>query len=124
MDSIRARALLSDLVERDLVEAKGTKGGRTYRLIHEWLSNVVKPRQPGNNAHDVTVANRGSNQKNVALILATLGSKELTAKEISQETALSERRFNYALRQLVNARMVYREGGRGKRRTTYSVTES
>lgn len=144
MDSTRARALLTDLVERGLAQAHGERRSRAYVLdptLQETAGEGTSPR-PGRSA-PLTDARSGRSvraevepgatpqpvrqralpgrvTRNGASVMEVLAQGPATAGDIAGATGLSNRQVLYALNKLIEQGEVETTGGQGVRGTRYS----
>jgi ATP-dependent DNA helicase RecG len=107
MDSTEARALLTDLVERELAEALGEGRGRAYRL------------RPAAEITFRTVPRPVKRPKHGDLILSILIDGPRSVRDLVEATGLSERQVSYTLARLREAGDVDLMGGAGRRGTLY-----
>lgn len=111
MDSSDARKVLGELVAAGLAEARGERGGRTYRLA----TSVPKQLEPQQIANSAVLPKFGRE------ILAILVNGACTRLEIQQRAQLSSRQAQRALDQLRGMDLVELEGGRGLKNSTYRL---
>jgi ATP-dependent DNA helicase RecG len=105
MDSTRARALLSDLVERGLAEAIGEARNRRYRLKQ--------------NSENTEVAPRLDNLDNRRLVWDAIINGNHQIAELIAATGLQTHQVRYALNQLRKNNQVILTGGKGQHATGY-----
>lgn len=121
-DSLVARQLLQDLVERELVEALGERGGTRYRLAsvvagsrvaQEVLPLLDEPNEVVRNVRESTP------RAQVWQALAT----PMTFRELISHVGLTESQVRYALTSLREQGRVVMEGSRGQRYASYRRVE-
>ncbi|MGD9988867.1 ATP-binding protein [Pseudonocardia sp.] len=112
MDSRDATRLLSELVDAELAQAEGERGGRIY-LLNQTLTGQLS-----------LLGDDESTPDSEAAVLDALKDGALSRRDIQDETGLTRRQAQYALQSLREAGKVEMKGGRGRRGSVYSLTDS
>lgn len=118
MDSVEARRLLQDLVDRGLAVMTGTRGTASYSLAR----TLVSEDRGSTVASETDRGESSTVEKRQADILEALSSPK-TFRELTGALSGSEKQIRYALRMLRDAGLVHFDGTRGSRTGTYSLTE-
>ncbi|GGZ55912.1 MULTISPECIES: ATP-binding protein [Streptomyces rochei group] len=141
MDSLEARNTLAGLVDAQVAEAVGERGGRIYQLasnLHEGLRSEQQSipleveeseaqGEPADDsagvAEDVTPRSRGARRENASRILEFLKSGPSSVSEIRDSTGLSIRQVEYAMELLRSEGKILLLGKRGDRSSRWSLTQ-
>lgn len=117
MDSVEARRLLQDLVDRQLAVMSGNRGTATYSLAPAHQAPAHSVSRPGAST-PASGSSLGGQADTVHTALAT----PATFRELADSLPLSERQIRYALRVLREAGLVEFDGTRGSRTGKYART--
>lgn len=141
MDSLEARNTLAGLVDAQVAEAVGERGGRIYQLasnLNEGLRSEqqsipleVEERgaqsEPADDSmgveEDVTPRSRGARRENANRIAEFLKSGPSSVSDIRDYTGLSIRQVEYAMELLRAEGKVLLLGKRGDRSSRWSLTQ-
>lgn len=141
MDSLEARNTLAGLVDAEVAEAVGERGGRVYQLATNLVPGGASEQQrlpldsgepESDNAND-SVADRpasksspaprirGARRSNAEKIAEYLADGPASMSDIQRVTGLSERQSLYALHLLKEESRVVLQGGRGDRGSKWAL---
>lgn len=132
MDSVEARALMTNLVERGLVISIGEKKGRAYQIAPTfdevrddrpalWDDSEIAEPPLSNDSKNKTRTARTSRDQNAALIRQALSTTPKSLQDLATELDLTTRQVTYALELLRASNTVEIVGSQGKRDSTYKL---
>jgi ATP-dependent DNA helicase RecG len=148
MDSLEARNTLAGLVDAEVAEAVGERGGRIYQLASnlaphravteqqslllesEFLDEATSPdatyelpEPEEKTSGPATPRVKGARRDNAENIVATLSDGPASMAEIISRTGLSERQAVYALQLLKEEKRVILQGQRGDRNSVWALIQ-
>lgn len=141
MDSLEARNTLAGLVDAQVAEAVGERGGRIYQLASNLYEGLRSEQQsiplegegsevqgePADGsagvAEDVAPRSRGARRENARRIIEFLRNGPSSVSAIRESTGLSIRQVEYAMELLRSEGKVLLLGKRGDRSSRWSLTQ-
>ncbi|MFJ6560754.1 RNA-binding domain-containing protein [Streptomyces sp. NPDC091412] len=141
MDSLEARNTLAGLVDAQVAEAVGERGGRIYQLASNLTEGLrseqqsiplgteesAAPSEPADDSvgveEDVTPRSRGARRENASRIAEFLMNGPSSVSDIRDATGLSIRQVEYAMELLRTEGKVVLLGKRGDRSSRWSLSQ-